>query len=65
MSTTALRRKLDRIETWAGTRTRPPSPVLDRVRGAPAQLLPAAGLTPDPWQEQVLRSQAEPRLAAL
>jgi hypothetical protein len=58
LSTTALRRKLARIETWAGLRTRPPSPVVDQIRQSPPHLMRAAGLDPDSWQEDVLCSHA-------
>jgi len=37
---------------------RPASPVLDHIRDSPPRLLTSAGLSPDAWQEQVLRSQA-------
>jgi hypothetical protein len=58
VSTTALRRKLARIESWVQIRTQAPSPVLEQIRHSPDRLLTAAGLSPDPWQEDVLCSQA-------
>jgi len=39
-----------------------PHPLLSQLRQDPSQTLRAAGLCPDPWQEQWLRTSAERRL---
>jgi hypothetical protein len=62
MSTTALRRKVSRIEARLRARQRPADPLLDVLREDPAALLSRAGLAPDAWQEQVLRSPASQML---
>src|SRR5262245_31610069 len=58
MRTAGLLRKLTRLEERANT-GQSGLPVLERLRDEPSQLLSMAGMAPDPWQEQLLRSRAE------
>jgi hypothetical protein len=57
-----LRKKVVRLETLL--RSRPANPVLELLRRDPGQVMLAAGMTPDPWQQRVLDSQA-PRMIML
>jgi hypothetical protein len=52
-----LRKKLVRLETLL--RSRPANPVLELLRREPGQLMLAAGMTPDSWQQNLLNSNAE------
>src|SRR5262245_4510789 len=56
LRTQALRKKLLRLENLVLARQ--PSSLLDPIRQDPAQILRLSGLVPDPWQEQLLRSEA-------
>jgi hypothetical protein len=58
MSTGTLMRKLARIATRVELRNAPPSPLLDELRADHAQLMVRAGMPPDDWQRQLLRSNA-------
>jgi hypothetical protein len=53
-----LARRLVRLETWAGRRTQAENPLLGRLRTDPAQMMSLAGMSPDPWQEGLLRADA-------
>ncbi len=57
-STQALLRQVARLEVRAGKRQRADHPLLAELRQDPARLMTAAGITPDPWQEELLRSSA-------
>ncbi len=57
-STQALLRQVARLEVRAGKRQRADHPLLAELRQDPARLMAAAGITPDPWQEELLRSSA-------
>ena len=48
----ALRREVEALKATAAT------PLLDRLRADPANLMTLAGLPPDPWQSGILRSEA-------
>ncbi len=58
MSVATLQRKLNRLEALVRTRECRNETLLDQLRGDPSWLMVAAGLAPDPWQEQLLRSDA-------
>src|SRR5262249_30324723 len=53
-----LRGRLLRMEVLAGLRARRHDPVLDLIRADPTQIMSLAGMPPDPWQEALLRSDA-------
>jgi hypothetical protein len=59
MSTRTLSNKLRRIEAWNRTRSRLEDPVLQELRADPTQIMRAAGMPPDPWQQDVLSSAAK------
>lgn len=56
MSMRTLGNRLQRLET----RLKVPvvNPVLERLRADPTTIMAAAGMSPDPWQEKLLRSDA-------
>ncbi len=58
MSVATLQRKLNRLEALVRTRECRNETLLDQLRGDPPRLMTAAGMAPDPWQEQLLRSEA-------
>jgi hypothetical protein len=51
-------KRLTRLEDLVRLRQRQDNPTLDRLREDPVQLMSLAGLTPDPWQQSLFRSQA-------
>jgi hypothetical protein len=51
-------KKLVRLEAWAERRMKNHSAVLDQIRAEPSKLLAHAGMTPDPWQQELLESSA-------
>jgi hypothetical protein len=57
-STQALLRKVVRLEVRAGKRKLADHPLLADLREDPARLMTAAGIAPDPWQEELLRTSA-------
>jgi hypothetical protein len=57
MSMKQLSRKLDRLEAMAELQQQDPE-TIDALRTDPITLLVRADMTPDPWQQQVLRSTA-------
>lgn len=56
MTTATLLREVTRLRTTIQRRKVTATPLLDRLRADPARILTLAGLTPDPWQTQLLRS---------
>lgn len=56
MATATMAREVSRLRATIRTRTTAPSPTLDEIRRDPANLLTLAGMTPDPWQRTLLRS---------
>jgi hypothetical protein len=54
LTVTALRKQVEKIR--ARLDLRKAQPLLDRLRADPANLLALAGMTPDPWQADLLRS---------
>src|SRR4051794_18354487 len=54
----ALARRLAVLEAAFGQRAAG-EPAVERLRGDPTEVLTAAGITPDAWQDGVLRSPAE------
>lgn len=58
MQTATLLRKLVRLETAAAQLRAAPHPALECLRGDPTQVLALAAMTPDVWQERLLRSDA-------
>jgi hypothetical protein len=59
--TTALAAKVARLLVLARDRRRAagPAPLLDRLRADPCRLMTMAGMTPDPWQTDLLRCSAK------
>jgi hypothetical protein len=53
-----LLRKVAKLEERAGQRRRAEHPLLPELAADPARLMTAAGMAPDAWQEDVLRSSA-------
>lgn len=64
MAIRTLLRKVNRLEALTRARRNHDPAMLDRLRDDPAQTMAAAGMPPDPWQEQLLRSSA-PRMLML
>src|SRR5262245_10485473 len=58
MAVAALRRQVARLKTEAAKRAGTGLPLLDRLRADPSLILALAGLTPDPWQRDLLRSRS-------
>src|SRR5262245_57869935 len=58
MTTKTLSRRLNRAEAAAQALRRRDQKTLDLVRQDPARLLALAGMDPDPWQRDLLRSPA-------
>jgi hypothetical protein len=56
MRTRTLARKLDRLEALARAQRANHSALLEQLRADPDRLMSLAGLAPDAWQAQVLRS---------
>jgi hypothetical protein len=56
MTTAALTRKLERMKESLGARNPVRQATLDRLRKDPARILSEAGIPPDPWQANLLRS---------
>ncbi len=56
VGTRALLRKVAKLEVRAGKRRLVEHPVLDELRADPAALMSRAGMPPDAWQQDVLRS---------
>lgn len=55
----ALANAIGRLEDRIRARQRLDTCVLDRLRADPAGVMVAGGMDPDPWQADVMRSQAE------
>jgi hypothetical protein len=55
----ALARKVERLRATLAREAAAASPLLDRLRGDPTAILTAAGVTPDPWQANLLRRSSE------
>jgi hypothetical protein len=58
MAVAALARKLSRLEGLARDQDRRGQAVLERLQADPARVMAGAGMAPDQWQEQLLRSDA-------
>jgi hypothetical protein len=56
MATATLLRQVQKLRRTLAERTPARSPVLDRIRRDPAQILALGGKPPDPWQATLLRS---------
>jgi hypothetical protein len=59
MSLAGLARAVTRVEERIRLRQRDDSAVLDRLRTDPAAVMVAGNMPPDPWQDQLMRSDAE------
>src|SRR6516225_5942537 len=59
MSIAALARKLLKLEAKAGAKARSHAHTVEALRQQPEQIMLRAGLTPDLWQQSLLRSTAE------
>jgi hypothetical protein len=59
MTVAAIHRKVLKLETLAGARARINATTLEMLRREPDQIMARAGQAPDPWQDGVLRSEAE------
>src|SRR5690348_3810056 len=61
MATAILRKRLSRMQAdlTALRHRETPAPVLEQIRADPALIFRASGLTPDPWQERILKSQSD------
>jgi len=55
----SLAPRLTRLEQHVQTAVRADPALLERLRADPTGVMAAAGQTPDPWQDRVLRSDAE------
>ena len=58
MRTATWARTLSRLEAWSRNRGRQEQEALERLRVDPARVMAGAGMLPDLWQEQLLRSDA-------
>jgi hypothetical protein len=58
MATATLRRQVAKLREQVRRQTAPPNPLLARLRRDPARIFTVAGMTPDPWQRDLLRSYA-------
>jgi hypothetical protein len=58
MAVAALARKLSRLEALVRDQDRQGQAALEQLRADPARIMAGAGMTPDPWQEQLLGSGA-------
>jgi hypothetical protein len=58
MAVASMRQTVRRLRSQVGQWQRATCPALDQLRADPARLLVDAGLTPDPWQTEFLRSDA-------
>jgi hypothetical protein len=58
MTVATLTRRVERLATALGRRTANRAPLLDRLRQDRSRVLSEAGMTPDPWQRQLLRSSS-------
>lgn len=58
MATATLRRQVEQLRQLARQRSYQESPLADALRADPARILAWAGLPPDPWQAELLRSSA-------
>jgi len=54
----SLKRRLDRMEIILARQRSKPHSVLARLAANPAELMATAGMPPDPWQDRLLRSDA-------
>jgi hypothetical protein len=59
MMTRMLARKLDRLERAAEIRRWDGNPLLDELRADPDRLMSISGRPPDPWQSELLRTDAD------
>jgi hypothetical protein len=57
MAIATLLRKVKRLQALVALRQSEPSSI-EAMRADPTQILVKAGMPPDPWQEQTLRSRA-------
>src|SRR5271156_2472947 len=62
MATATLRRRLAQMQMDLAALTNKEAPALERLRADPARVLADAGLPPDPWQEEALRSTSRRQL---
>jgi hypothetical protein len=58
MSTQTIRRRLARLETRSSSTRRNNHALLEQLRTEPADLMALAGIPPDPWQRDLLGSDA-------
>lgn len=56
MALAVLRQRVKRLQAELATLRAPTNPTLARLHRDPAAIFPAAGMTPDPWQADLLRS---------
>jgi terminase large subunit-like protein len=58
MTVAALRREVAKLKVKAGQRQPKGNPTVEAIRQDPAQVLARAGMEPDPWQQDLLRSRS-------
>ena len=58
MGTLTLLRKMDRLEAWAKRARQNNTTLLDELRAEPERLMSMAGTPPDPWQTELLQTEA-------
>src|ERR1700722_13009778 len=58
MSYATIKRKAVQLAAELADLTRAENPILTRLRRDPARILASAGMTPDPWQTDLLRSRS-------
>jgi hypothetical protein len=56
MAIATLRTEVARLRERLGRAAQAKTPLLDRLRRDPAEIVRAAGMEPDPWQRDILRS---------
>jgi Terminase large subunit, T4likevirus-type, N-terminal len=59
MSVLTLRRRVDCLEALVAARRRNNTTLLDELRAEPDRLMSISGMPPDPWQSELLRTDAE------
>lgn len=59
MSLASMKRQLDKLEGLVHERSKQEHEIIDVIRHDPTQLMVKASYPPDPWQQQVLRSQSD------
>jgi Terminase large subunit, T4likevirus-type, N-terminal len=64
MTSATMRTELRKLQSLLAARRQTSSPVLDQLRKDPATIFTAAGMKPDPWQAELLKS-SPPRMLLL